>query len=210
MFLRKARYLSGKPDSVKARHHEQRRAGWQESSPQNNFRRIIAAAIPAGNFCNHKINYIPEGNSKLPLDFTIALLNSKISDWFFRLSSSNAAISHYQIYSLPAPAILPTGGSCNWTHLLEGRRWAELRRALCDACTEPGTLPKSVADTVVEMSRAIQAIEAERILEDRSERSHLAPESQPIQDAIDAVVFRCYGLSDDDAHYVESRLKEML
>jgi len=35
-------------------------------------------------------------------------------------------------------------------------------------------------------------------------------ESQPIQDAIDAVLFRCYGLSEDDAGYVEARLKEML
>jgi hypothetical protein len=44
----------------------------------------------------------------------------------------------------------------------------------------------------------------------RSERSRLAPESQPIQDAIDAVLFRCYGLSEDDARYVEARLTEML
>jgi len=37
-----------------------------------------------------------------------------------------------------------------------------------------------------------------------SGRSHLAPESQPIQDAIDALLFRCYGLSDDDPKYVNS------
>lgn len=35
-------------------------------------------------------------------------------------------------------------------------------------------------------------------------------ESQPIQDAIDAVLFKCYGLSDDDAQYVKRRLTEML
>jgi hypothetical protein len=46
IYLRKKKYLEGKPDSVKAWHHQQRRAGWQESSPQNNFRRIIAAVIP--------------------------------------------------------------------------------------------------------------------------------------------------------------------
>jgi hypothetical protein len=43
-----------------------------------------------------------------------------------------------------------------------------------------------------------------------SERSNLSPESQPIQDAIDAVLFKCYGLSDEDAEYVKRRLKEML
>jgi hypothetical protein len=60
------------------------------------------------------------------------------------------------------------------------------------------------------MSRRIQGIEAKRVLKNRSERSHLAQESQPIQDALDAVLFRCYGLSDEDARYVTQRLEEML
>ena len=60
------------------------------------------------------------------------------------------------------------------------------------------------------MSRRIQKIEAKRVLKNRSERSRLAPQSQPIQDAIDAVLFRCYGLSEDEAKYIEKRLKEML
>lgn len=48
------------------------------------------------------------------------------------------------------------------------------------------------------------------ILWNRSERSFLVPESQPIQDAIDAVLFRCYGLCEDEAAYITQRLKEML
>ncbi len=40
--------------------------------------------------------------------------------------------------------------------------------------------------------------------------SQLAPESQPIQDAIDKVLFRCYGLSDEEAGYINKRLEEML
>ena len=51
------------------------------------------------------INYIPESSSELSLDFLLALLNSAVFDWFFRLSSTNAAVSHYQIYQLPVPAI---------------------------------------------------------------------------------------------------------
>lgn len=54
-----------------------------------------------------------------------------------------------------------------------------------------GILPISVAKTIAEMSRQIQKIEAKRVLKNRSERARLAPESQPIQDAIDAVLFRC-------------------
>ena len=35
-------------------------------------------------------------------------------------------------------------------------------------------------------------------------------ERQPIQDAIGAVLFKCYGLSDDEANHITGRLKEML
>ena len=71
-------------------------------------------------------------------------------------------------------------------------------------------MPKTVADALAEMSRRIQEIEVKRVLKHRSERSHVAPEAQPIQDAIDAVLFRCYGLSEDDAKYIAERLKQML
>jgi len=71
-------------------------------------------------------------------------------------------------------------------------------------------MPKSVQEAMTEMSRQIQKIEAARVLKNRSERSRLAPESQPIQDAIDKVLFRCYGLSDEEAEYISRRLQEML
>jgi hypothetical protein len=209
IYLRKKKYLEGKPDSVKAWHHQQRRAGWQESSPQNNFRRIIAAAIPEEEFCNHKINYIHEGESKIPLDLVLALLNSKISDWFFRLASTNAAISHYQIYNLPAPCIASNDLPNKWNELIDESKWDDLVELLCAACTEPGIMPKPVAEALAEMSRRIQEIEAQRLLKSRSERSRLAPESQSIQDAINAILFRCYALSEDDAAYITQRLQEM-
>ena len=210
IYLRKDKYLKGKPDSLKARHFEQCRVGWQESSPQNNFRRIIAAFIPQGEFCNHKINYIPEEDSKLSIDFVLALLNSKISDWFFRLGSTNAAVSHYQIYNLPCLTFTSSLLQVGYLKLLSDSNWSELGDVLTRGCTEPGVMPKTVAEALVEMSRRIQQIEARRVLKNRSERSHLDPESQPIQDAIDAILFRCYGLSHEEGEYISKRLKEML
>ena len=53
-------------------------------------------------------------------------------------------------------------------------------------------MPTPVGEALAEMSRRIQDIEARRMLKNRSERSRLAAESQPIQDAIDK---RC-GLCD--------------
>ena len=61
-----------------------------------------------------------------------------------------------------------------------------------------------------QMSLRLRTIESKRILSNRAERSRLASESQPIQDALDRVLFHCYGLSEDDAHYIEKRLTEML
>src|SRR5205807_6067903 len=98
-------YLLGKKAGAKAWHHKFRRVGLQESCPQNNFRRLIASLIPSDEFCNHKINYFPEPESKLPLEFLLGLLNSKLADWYFRLGSTNASVSHYQLYNLPCPSL---------------------------------------------------------------------------------------------------------
>jgi hypothetical protein len=209
MFLRKVKYLASKPDSAKAHHHKQRRVGWQESSTQNNFRRIIAAAIPAGEFCNHKINYIPESDTQLPLDFVLALLNSRLADWFFRLGSSNAAVSHYQIYNLPAPTITDRSVPDS-KRLLQHQRWTELARMLGATPTQAGELPRDALDCLVGMSQRIQEIESTRALSKRSERSGLAPESQVIQDAIDTVLCRCFGLTREEETYLAGRLQEML
>ena len=211
MYLREDKYLKGKPDSIKAHHHQQRRIGWQESSAQNNFRRIIAAAVPKKIFCNHKINYIPEGDSKVPLDFVLALLNSKLSDWFFRLQSTNAAVSHYQILDLPAPTLTHDEVPLReYKSLMDSEQWERCIERLCLSSAGDGVMDTTTMQAVAEMSRRIQTIEAKRRLKNRSERSHLAPESQVIQHAIDTVLFSCFGLSSEDGVYIGSRLAEML
>lgn len=96
-------FLRSKAAETKAYHHRHRRIGLQESSPQNNFRRIIAALVPAGEFCNHTVNYCIEPSCTADLRLILALLNSTLSDWYFRLGSTNAHVSHYQLYNLPCP-----------------------------------------------------------------------------------------------------------
>src|SRR5207302_4121943 len=64
---------------------------------------IIASMIEVGEFCNHKVNYLSERRSSEPLEVVLALLNSKLADWYFRLGSTNAAVSHYQLENLPFP-----------------------------------------------------------------------------------------------------------
>ena len=210
IYLRRGPFLQAKPDSVKAQHHLRRRVGWQEAAPQNNFRRVVASMIPAGSFCNHLVNYFPEESSQIPLDLVLALLNSQVIEWYFRLGSTNAHVSHYQVENLPVPSISAPEPARELRQLLVNRQWRALAGQLSARCGPPGDMPPTVVDAVIAMSRAIQEIEAKRVLKNRSERSHLAPESQVIQDVIDSVLFRCYGLSEDDAAYIEQRLKEML
>ena len=210
MFLRRKLFLSGKPESVKANHHRSARVGWQESSAQNNFRRIIAAMIPEGQFCNHKINYFPKEDCQIALDLVLAFLNSKVADWYFRLTSTSAAVSHYQLYALPIPTIVDEPCSLDWRPTFDAGDWGNLSSQLVAACRATGKLPRDVALAIEHMSLHLRTIESKRMLSGRAERSRLASESQPIQDAINRVLFHSYGLSEDDAQYVEKRLTEML
>lgn len=210
IFLRKNKYLKGRKRSARIAHQKERRVGWQESSPQNNFRRIIAAPIPPSNFCNHKINYIPESDSKLNLDLILAILNSKLSEWYFRIGSSNAAVSHYQIYKLPAPTICESPRPERWDVLLRNREWEECKTWLIDNLNEIGVLPLFAAESLAAMSVHIQEIEKAREIGARSERSQLTKEAQAVQEIIDSILFNCFGLSETESEHVSCRLSEML
>jgi len=210
LHLNVRKYLQGKGKDSKAYDHRFRRIGFQRKAPQNNFRRIIAAPIPEGNFCFESIKYITTRATQLDLDFLAALLNSQLIDWYFRTTSTNAQINEYQFNVLPCVCILNTSSGSEWKALAKPGQWQTLAEFLASQCTRPGTMPKAVADALAEMSRSIQEIESKRVLKNRFERSQLAAESQPIQDAIDAVLFRCYGLSENEAKYIEKRLEEML
>lgn len=210
LYVEPNKFLKGKDKDSKAYHHQQRRIAYQGNAPQNNFRRVIAAPVSVNRFCAYTVNYCSKESSSISLDLVLALLNSKLVEWYFRLGSSNAHANEYQMKILPVPQIdsreLPT----DWQSPFKNNNWQDVLRCLLPSCLEPGIMPRSAAEALVAMSQRIQEIEANRVLKSRSERSHLALESQPIQDAINAVLFRCYGLSDDDAKYIEKRLGEML
>ncbi len=99
------RFLAGKRPGAKAFHSQEERVGFQRSSPQNNFRRIVAALISANNFCFDTISYIPHSQSSLHPLFLLGLLNSRLSDWYFRLGSTNSKVNEYQFNNLPCPQV---------------------------------------------------------------------------------------------------------
>ncbi|MGH9824363.1 MAG: hypothetical protein ACREDR_14050 [Blastocatellia bacterium] len=216
LWLNIAKFLKGKGPDTKALHYLGPRVGLQESSPQNNFRRIIAAYILAGEFCNHKVNYVPEKCSGLPLPFLLALLNSKLADWYFRLGSTNAAVSHYQLYNLPCPLFSNSSSASDrgLAHralkALDARDTEGVLSMLAPALASGAPFSRSVLDIVVAAVEKITEIEKGRGDIPKSERSHLAPESQVHQDLIDRLLFRMAGLSEGEGRGLETRLAEML
>jgi hypothetical protein len=215
IFLDVEAFLENANNDSKAFHHRYARVGVQESSPQNNFRRIIAAEIPVGEFCNHKINYVPEHKTLLPLRFVSALLNSDLADWYFRLGSTNAAVSHYQIYNLPCPVFATENsershGLIEEAHrLIFDERLDQLERLLVDAIGDP---PFEVS-----ISRIIAAIVGRIVTSERargnilrSARSALAPESQAWQDIIDRAFYAMAGLTASEQRELTDSLRAML
>lgn len=65
--------------------------------------RLIAATIPKGTFLVESVSYVPEHRTNVPLEIVQALLNSKLAEWYFRLGSTNAMVSEYQLRNLPCP-----------------------------------------------------------------------------------------------------------
>jgi hypothetical protein len=169
--------------------------------------------IPKGEFCNHKINYFPEPETALPLPTLLAVLNSKLTDWYFRLGSTSASVSHYQVYNLPAPVFeTPKEGSevpAPARKALDKHHWDEAFRSLEPAVAEPPFL-RGVIATLTFLVDEIVRIERARGDIARTERSALAPESQPYQDMIDRLLYRMAGLGDDEVRGLEARLATML
>src|SRR5208337_504180 len=87
----------------KAYAHRFERIGFQRSSPQNNFRRIIACSVPKGEYCFDTVSYVPENETRLQLPLLMALLNSRLLEWYFRLGSTNSKVNEYQFNILPCP-----------------------------------------------------------------------------------------------------------
>jgi len=209
------KFLEGKGDATKAFHHRQSRIGLQESCPQNNFRRIIAAFIPAGRFLNHKVNYCPERACDSDLRFLAALLNSNLSDWYFRLGSTNASVSHYQLYNLPCPRFAERPATKN------GRGEKAVFKAVAagnlaaawqtvEPMLQEAPFPLEVQQAIVAAVERIMAIEGARKNMARKDRSALHPDAQPYQDFIDRLFYRMAGLTDAESAGLEERLARML
>jgi hypothetical protein len=208
-------FLEGKGRDTKAFHHQFERVGLQESSPQNNFRRLISCRIPMGRFCNHKINYTTSAHSKIPLELVLFVLNSSFADWYFRLGSTNAAVSHYQLSNIPCPRLGRREGGIDQTLCsaieawIGARDFAAIERE-CLALASANGCNSTLDYAVVTLVKFIEAEECRRGVIARSDRSHLTPDAEKCQAVLDKLLLALLGIGSDTHEYIRRRLTEML
>lgn len=104
VYLDVQRFLDAYGKDTKAYNYRYIRIGYQRGSAIDNWRRIIATIIEKDNFCSDTINYIvnPKGYNLFAI---LALLNSSLWEWRFRLTSTNNHVNSYEIDSMPMPPI---------------------------------------------------------------------------------------------------------
>jgi len=216
VYLLRDRFLdrSTSSEDQKAFHHRYARVGFQRKSPQNNFRRLIAARIPQGTFLLESISYVPSHKCSTPLEMVLALLNSKLGDWYFRLGSTNAMVGEYQFNNLPFPIFRTSSNNAESLAVsssLRAMHSGDMAGAF--ASVEPllSSAPFSplLERLFVEATERIEAIEEAREHVRRVDRSALDPHAQPYQDFIDRLFYAMAGISDAEARGLEERLARM-
>ena len=100
--LKEAYFLREYVGDIRVNHHRDPRLGFQDSSPIDNWRRLIACIIPAEHYCVSTIRYFTK-DAKYDLYAMLALFNSALLEWRFGLCSTNNHVNEYQVRMLPIP-----------------------------------------------------------------------------------------------------------
>lgn len=103
VYIDKEKWLLDSEVGSSAFAHLNPRIVYQESAALDNWRRVIATYLPAGNICGHKICYFV--NIKYDMMAFLAIFNSTIIEWRFGLVSTTNNLSAYQISAIPFPKI---------------------------------------------------------------------------------------------------------
>ena len=132
LYLNRIKFLAEHTESAKAQHHQARRVIYQRYAAIDNYRRLIATILPAGFFCSHTVGYLQIIERDIELGFLVALLNSKLLDWRFNLTSTNNNVNGYEVEALPTRRIAFTAPAA------DRARYAEEGRRLYEQCGATG------------------------------------------------------------------------
>lgn len=91
-------------NSPKSKFINSKRIICQQIVNKNKARRVSFAPIPENFVLGNSCNFIAlEENAPITLNFLLAILNSTIINWYFKLNSSNNHINNYEIDEFPIP-----------------------------------------------------------------------------------------------------------
>ena len=103
LYLKESEFLLSHQRDARIAHHGYEKVGFQQSSPIDNWRRVIACHIPTGHYCKETVQYFTETDCAYDLFTLLALFNSAAIEWRFGLTSTNNHVNKYEIDKLPIP-----------------------------------------------------------------------------------------------------------
>ena len=152
LYLREAEFLRSHQRDARITHHEHEKVGFQQSSPIDNWRRIIACHIPAGHYCKETVQYFTQGDCSYDLYTILALFNSDLIEWRFSLTSTNNHVNSYEIDTLPIPRFECLNRTSHDRKIPDGRWTALLANDVEDAIGSwENAVAAEIADTGVEV-----------------------------------------------------------
>ena len=100
-YLQYKKYIT-RNKGPKSKHYKDLRIVMQGITGVDENYRIKATLLDENTFCGHSVNYISlENINQENAKYYLALLNSTISNWFFKKFSTNSNVNSYEIHNLP-------------------------------------------------------------------------------------------------------------
>ena len=100
-YLCESRYLQDF-SGEKCEHHKFERIAMQGMTGANDKIRLVMALIPEGIYLANSCNYLLP-TKEFPSKYLLGLMNSKLTNWFFRCFSTNSNVNGYEVEKTPIP-----------------------------------------------------------------------------------------------------------
>lgn len=101
-YLDKKRYLNDNAGK-KSRHHELGRIVMQGITGVDEKNRLKMTIIEEGIFCGNSVNYVLVHDGKMSQKYLLALLNSRLLNWYFKMLSTNSNVNGCEVDNFPMP-----------------------------------------------------------------------------------------------------------
>lgn len=95
--------FDGAFQNPKASHHRLKRIVMQGITGVNEKTRLKMAILADDAYCGHSVKYILLGEGTTSYEYLLAVLNSRVMNWYFKLFSTNSNVNGYEIDNLPIP-----------------------------------------------------------------------------------------------------------